>query len=202
MFDYFIGWIKGKNPAYLVLEVNNIAFKLLIPMSTYEQLPGEGEVKIFTYLGIQSGLQESAVRLFGFATLEERKLFELLITVDRVGPMMALRILSGGSVAEIKQAVLTDNIKFLERIKGVGTKTAQRIILDLKETLQRWMLPQSVSIGGQIQQDNPVTDAVFALIELGYSRAAAEKAVQAVLHKIPKLYKSEDIIKFVLQYGQ
>lgn len=199
MFDYFIGQIKDKTPAHLVLEVNGIAFKMLIPLSTYERLPTTGEIKIFAYLGIQSGLQENVIRLFGFATLEERKLFHLLITVDRIGPMLALRMLSSSSVAQIKQAVVSEDTKLLERMRGVGAKTAQRIVLELKETLQRWVLSSSSSSGSSKSAVDLHTDAILALISLGYQRTMAEKAVKAILQRRPKIDTIEEIVKLVLQ---
>lgn len=199
MFDYFIGQIKEKTPSYLVLEVNGIAFKLLIPLSTYEKLSDKGETKVFAYLVTQGGVQENMVRLFGFATLDERKMFQLLITVDRVGPMMAIRILSGSSVAQIKQTVISDNIKLLERIKGVGTKTAQRIMLELKETLQRWVLSVPTANGIPVTQVDLHTDAILALVSLGYQRAMAEKAVKNALQNRPTPRNTGDIVKSVLQ---
>lgn len=197
MFDYFIGAIKSKNPASAVLEVNGIAFRFMIPVTTYEKLPASGEAKIFADLAVQGGMQSPEIKLYGFATAEERQMFQLLLSVNRVGPSMALRIISGGSPQQISQAILSDNIRFLSKIKGVGEKTAQRIIMELKETISvRFPMTQTALM--QAPDQTAVTDAILALVALGYQRTVAEKSVKEVLISLSPRSSTEDIVRKAL----
>jgi len=221
MFDYLTGRLVEKHPTYVVLENNGLAFKLFIPLSTYDKLPpvgpasplptspkaGEesrrdgvgGEVKIYTYLHLQSSMQESAVRLYGFISLEERRLFQLLCTVQRVGPTVALRILSGASVRDFRQAVISENMRYLARIRGVGPKTAQRIIIELKEALSTWRLPSEADKERKTVADDFITDAVLALVALGYPRLTADKTVKDALKTMPPQFTAEELVKKALQ---
>lgn len=198
MFDYIVGRLVEKNPAYAVIEAHGVAYKLLIPLSTYTKLPEAGEVKIYTFLYAQASLQEATIRLYGFGTPEERRLFLSLAGVNRVGPTTALRILSGTSVSEFRQAVISGDLHYINKIRGVGTKTAQRIMLELKDTLSAWALPTEE---GKIVPTPraEVTDAVLALVALGYPRPTAERAVKGALKNIPRDFTAEDLVKRALQ---
>lgn len=197
MFEYLTGELIEKTPAYSIIRTGGIAFRVLTPLSTYEFLPDKGEVKLFTELYLASSVQDNVVRLYGFATLEERKLFQLLCTVQRVGPNTALRILSGASVKEFRQAVLSENLRYLEKIKGVGSKTAQRIVLELKESLST-LIHQPSEIIGQPDSDL-ITDAILSLVKLGYPRLAAEHVVREVTKKMESNFTTEDLVKKALQ---
>ena len=198
MFDYFIGQIKSKNPAAAVLETNGIAFRFLIPITTYEKLPASGQVKLFAYLAVQGGMGATEINLYGFAAAEERQLFQLFLTVTRVGPSMALRIVSGASVAQTCQAIASDNTKFLAKIKGVGEKTAQRIIMELKETINtRFPITQSTITSATEQ--TAVTDAILALVSLGYQRVTAEKSVKETIKTLAPTASTEDIVRKALK---
>jgi Holliday junction DNA helicase RuvA len=197
MFEYIIGELIEKNPAYAVVTNGGVAFKVLTPLSTYEALPEKGEVKIFTELYFAGNNQDSALRLYGFATREERRLFQLLCTVQRVGPTTAIRILSGTSVADFRKAVLGENMRYLEKIKGLGTKTAQRIVLELKDPLSAWA-PKTAASGGEVN-DNILTDAILALVSLGYSRMAAEQTIREVSKKIGFQSSPEELVKQALK---
>ena len=203
MFEYLIGQIQEKTPTYVVLEVNGIAFKLFVPLSTYEKLPDQGEVKIYVSLYLQNALQGVNVRLYGFASTLERKFFQLLSTVNRVGPNTALKILSGISLAEFRQAVLSEDIGLIGRVKGVGQKTAQRMIVELKETFRTWVVPAGSGPpdgeAGRSGGADFTTDAVLALVSLGYSRLAAEKAVKNAWQKVPPNSQLADLIKMSLR---
>lgn len=194
MIECLIGEIVQKNPAYVVLKIGGIAFKLLTPLSTYESLPAKGEVKIFTEFYMSASAQENSVRIYGFTTIEERKLFQLLCTVQRVGPTTALQILSGISVSDFRQAVLSENIRYLEKIKGVGNKTAQRIIIELKEAFSTW-LPKAPHDKSLKDKGDLITDAVLALVSLGYPRLSAEKAVQKATKNVKEKFTAEDLVK-------
>ena len=197
MIEYISGELKEKNPAAAVLDINGIAYRLLIPYSTYEKLPAKGVVSLFTVLIVQGGMQTTGeLRLYGFISREERQVFQLLCSVTRVGPLLALRILSGSSVNEIKNSIVSENSAFLSRIKGVGLKTAQRIIIELKDAFKGWELTESIDMAGR---SSISTEAVLVLVALGYQRSLAEKSVREVLQKPLPEISTEILVKQVLK---
>lgn len=194
MLDYIRGRVINKSPTRLILEVAGIGYLLHIPLSTFEKIPKHGEVTILTQLFIR----EDQIRIFGFATGEERDLFQLLLSVNGIGPNTAITILSGSTVDDIKRAVVNEDAKALEKIKGVGKKTAERIILELKETIKE--ITTSISTGMDVQQKAFVSDAVMALISLGYGRLIAEKAVSDGAKKLQTIDNIEVLVREALKY--
>ena len=194
MLDYIRGRVINKSPTRLILEVAGIGYLLHIPLSTFEKIPKHGEVTILTQLFIR----EDQIKIFGFATGEERDLFQLLLSVNGIGPNTAIMILSGSTVDDIKRAVINEDAKALERIKGVGKKTAERIILELKETIKE--ITTSISTGMDVQQKAFVSDAVMALISLGYGRSIAEKAVSDAAKKLQTIDNIEVLVREALKY--
>lgn len=194
MLDYIRGRVINKSPTRLILEVAGIGYLLHIPLSTFEKIPKHGEVTILTQLFIR----EDQIKIFGFATGEERDLFQLLLSVNGIGPTTAITILSGSTVDDIKRAVINEDAKALEKIKGVGKKTAERIILELKETIKE--ITTSISTGMDVQQKAFVSDAVMALISLGYGRSIAEKAVSDAAKKLQTIDNIEVLVREALKY--
>ncbi len=194
MLDYIRGRVINKSPTRLILEVAGIGYLLHIPLSTFEKIPKHGEVTILTQLFIR----EDQIKVFGFATGEERDLFQLLLSVNGIGPNTAITILSGSTVDDIKRAVINEDAKALEKIKGVGKKTAERIILELKETIKE--ITTSISTGMDVQQKAFVSDAVMALISLGYGRSIAEKAVSDAAKKLQTIDNIEVLVREALKY--
>ncbi len=194
MLDYIRGRVINKSPTRLILEVAGIGYLLHIPLSTFEKIPKHGEVTILTQLFIR----EDQIKVFGFATGEERDLFQLLLSVNGIGPTTAITILSGSTVDDIKRAVINEDAKALEKIKGVGKKTAERIILELKETIKE--ITTSISTGMDVQQKAFVSDAVMALISLGYGRSIAEKAVSDAAKKLQTIDNIEVLVREALKY--
>lgn len=194
MLDYIRGRVINKSPTRLILEVAGIGYLLHIPLSTFEKIPKHGEVTILTQLFIR----EDQIKIFGFATGEERDLFQLLLSVNGIGPNTAIMILSGSTVDDIKRAVINEDARALEKIKGVGKKTAERIILELKETIKE--ITTSISTGMDVQQKAFVSDAVMALISLGYGRSIAEKAVSDAAKKLQTIDNIEVLVREALKY--
>ncbi|HUU71079.1 MAG TPA: Holliday junction branch migration protein RuvA [Burkholderiales bacterium] len=182
MIGRLTGVLLEKQPPMIVLEVQGVAYEIDVPMSTLYQLPATGvTTTLFTHLLVR----EDAHLLYGFATDEERQLFRQLLRVNGVGARTALAILSGLSVHELKQAVAAQDAGRLIRIPGIGKKTAERLMLELKDRL-------SGVVGGAGQDDTPSVrdDALRALLALGYS----EKEGSAALSKVaPELSVSESI---------
>ncbi|HSJ03935.1 MAG: Holliday junction branch migration protein RuvA [Verrucomicrobium sp.] len=185
MIAHLRGHLVEALPNQLIVDVNGVGYQCLVPLSTYDKLAGsQGEVRVLTHLNIT----ERDHTLFGFATHEERDLFRLLINrVSGIGPKMALAVLSGMAVSDFKDNVIRNDIAALSRISGVGKKTAERIVLELKDKVgivDTWQAAKSTS--GSLAPDPTQaaqTDAVLALIALGYKQADAQKTVQDLVKK-------------------
>lgn len=195
MISRLTGRIIEKNPTEVVIDVRGVGYEVNIPLSTYQKIENaDGDVTLFTYLHVR----EDAMILFGFATESERGVFRLLISISGIGPKIAQSILSGISSAELREAVLRGNVDALTSIAGVGRKTAERIILELKGKIGKVE---------QIEETSPVTsrqtkirtEAVIALMSLGFTRVTAENALRTVLSESGgKDIPLEEIIKKAL----
>lgn len=175
MFDFITGRMVCKRPTYLIVESGGIGYLINIPLSTYDNMPDHGVVQVFTQLFIRN----EQIMLFGFATTDERDVFRLLISVNGVGPKIALSILSGSSIVEFKHAVISEDVNTIKTIKGVGKKIAERIVLELKETIKNTMFTDTID--KKDEQDTMALDAITALVSLGYVRTEAQKAVDKAL---------------------
>ncbi len=197
-----IGRLRGAvvdlRPARVLLDVRGVGYVVHIPLGTYYALSaasGNGPVT----LHVHTHVREDALALYGFATEEERQLFEELIAISGVGPRMALAVLSGIGAAELRQAVLASDRERLERIPGVGRKTAERILLELGDRLhaaRRGERRASVSLSGAAR-GSVAEDAISALRNLGYSAQAARGAVEEELHAHPGA-SLQDLLKAAL----
>ncbi len=195
MLEYIRGRIISRSPTQLVLEVEGIGYSLHVPLSTFEKVPDHGEVKLLT----QMVIKDDRIKLFGFASTEERELFELLLSISGIGSSTALTILSGSSVSDFREMVLNNDSKSLERVKGIGRKTAQRIILELKETMGA-NFPIHTPSPQALKTQRVISDAITALVSLGYSRPLAEKAVTDALKKLDSSAGIETVIKESLKH--
>jgi len=175
MFAYLDGKITHKSPSLLFLDVNGVGYEVHITLRSFDQIRHLDEVRLFIHLKVS----EDAWTLFGFADESERATFRQLISVNGVGAGTARLILSSLSPAELEQAVATDQSAVLEKIKGIGAKTAQRILLELKGKIQAGSLPSSGSNSTPVHNTS-ANDALIALMNLGISKAAAEAALKKV----------------------
>jgi holliday junction DNA helicase RuvA len=196
MIAFIEGEIAEKNPAFVVLNCNGVGYQIHVSLNTYTQLPDSKHIKLFTYLVIR----EDAHTLYGFVKEEERELFKHLITVSGVGPNTARMILSSMSVNEIKQAIVNNNISVLQSIKGIGAKTAQRIIVDLKDKIEKEGLVAEENLAGV---NNTIREeALSALVMLGYNKAVAQKTLNQILkQKAGADLTVEQLIKEALKYS-
>jgi Holliday junction DNA helicase RuvA len=137
MYDFFTGRVASKSPTSVVLDVGGVGYRLEIPVSTYERLQDAGErpVRVFAYLHVR----DDALKLYGFASEAERRLFEALLSVKGIGPVIALHVLSGSGVADTVRAIKDGDTRALHGLKGVGKKTAERIVLELKDKADHLM---------------------------------------------------------------
>jgi holliday junction DNA helicase RuvA len=191
------GQLVSRQPPFLLLDVNGVGYEIEAPMSTFYELPETGaEVTLHTHLLVR----EDAHVLYGFHADQEKRLFRALLRVSGVGGKMALAILSAMSAAEFANCVQADDVTAMTRIPGVGKKTAQRLIMEMKDKLEDGVtatLPQGTSPSAvQATAESPVSEAVSALIALGYKPAEASRMVRAV--ETAGL-GSEEIIRAALQ---
>lgn len=190
MFDFLSGRIAARKPAYAVVDVNGVGYRVEITLSTFERLPREGGVKLFTYLKVS----DDDLRLYGFLTEREREVFLKLVEgVQQLGPAKAVAILSSVSPEELMRAIDEGDVNFLKRIKGVGEKIANRLVVELKGKL-----PPEAGMGSESASKND--EAVRAMMSLGYDRKPAEEAVRRALKDLGEKSSVEDVIRRSLQH--
>ena len=189
MIDYIKGQLTVKEPNRAVIEANGVGYELFIPYSTFAKLPStDNIVKLLTHLVHR----ELAMELFGFASSLERKLFRKLISVSGIGPKIALATLSGMDAGEFINSISSEKITHITKIKGIGKKTAERLIVELRDKVKD-IASDEISI--------PVTnkdEALQVLITLGYKEPDAQKAIAIVVKSNPNL-TTEEIVKFSLR---
>lgn len=187
MIDYIKGKIVELSPAHAVVEVSDIGYHVNISLATYSELNGKDNTKMFVY----EVIREDSHTLFGFFGRQERQLFLLLISVSGVGANTARVILSSIAIDDLQSAIQTGNASILKSVKGIGSKTAERIIVDLKDKVSKI----EISTVDKPVVDNVLTDeAVAALVMLGFSQMPAQKAVRKVIDINPQL-TIEQVIK-------
>lgn len=187
------GMVSWKSPTRVVMDVGGIGFEIHIPVSTYEKLPECGkEAVLLTHLYVR----EDVLQLYGFWEERDRQLFQMLISISGVGPRMALGILSGVTVEEFTRAVANNNVSLLTRVPGVGKKTAQRLVMELRDKLGPAV---EVGVAGEIMAGDILEEATLALVSLGYRQSEAKKAVEKVARSETTLPSVEVLIKKALQ---
>ncbi len=192
MIAFVRGHFAVKTPARVVVDVNGVGYDLQISLNTYAAISNKDSGQLFTYLHIT----ENAQTLFGFAELAEKEIFLQLISVSGVGAATARMMLSGMRPDEIARAIVQGNTRQLESIKGIGKKSAERLIVELRDKLGKQSLETSFTIAGAPTVDS---DAVNALIALGISRPMAEQAVKKTMASVTGQASLEEIIKQALK---
>jgi len=192
MYAYLQGKFSYKSPAQVYIDVHGVGYEVNISLTTYSSIQNISEGKLFTYLQIK----EDGHTLYGFFEKEEKEMFVLLIGVSGIGAATARLMLSNLIPAEIVKAIQQGNIKLIESVKGIGKKTAERLVLELKDKVSKHpsitgiVLPQ----GNRLQQD-----ALNALIALGINKNQAEQSIQKVILAEPSVTHLEDLIKKALK---
>jgi Holliday junction DNA helicase RuvA len=192
------GKIVSKSPVEVVVDVGGINYLVNIPVTVYEKLGEVGaNVKLYTYLIVR----EEEIYLYGFSSVEERDFFKLLISVSGIGPKMAQAIMSGMSVDELKNSIIRGDVSSLVSIPGVGKKTAERVVVELRDKIAKIEFagkPLEFISSDQVEVRN---EALLALISLGFSRQSAEKAIRAVLKENEKMeFTVEELVKQALRH--
>ena len=194
MYDYIQGKVVSRHPTNVVLETGGIGYMLHITLNAYNQIEENTTQKIYTWLQVQ----EDAHRLWGFREPAERDVFLHLVSISGIGPNTARLILSGMTPDECKNAILTDNELAFRQVKGVGPKTAKRVIMELKDKILKTggEIP-SVKSGGQPNQS--VEEALSALVTLGFSKSQGEKALSQIVRDEGKELSTETLVRMALR---
>ena len=198
MITHVAGKLTAALPTQAVVDVNGIGYELLIPLSSYDRLPPVGQpVQILTHLHVR----EDAHVLYGFMSASERDLFRLLVnSVSGIGPKLALAVLSGMSVGNFKAAVVNNDVASLAKISGLGKKTAERIVLELKDKLGVAAAWEAASAShAPSPAESQANEAVLALIALGYKQVDAHKTVRELQEKQPETTSAEELVKLALK---
>ena len=196
MIDYIKGELTEINPAYAVVEAGGIGYDVQITLTTYTAIQQQTSIKLYIY----ESIREDAHVLYGFLTPGERQLFLLLISVSGIGANTARMIMSSYSAQEIQDMIATGNVRALNSIKGIGSKTAQRIIVDLKDKIVKLGIASPGQAADSVAPaDNAVKEeAVAALVMLGFPAAASQKTVDKILKEQPDI-RVELLIKLALK---
>jgi Holliday junction DNA helicase RuvA len=195
MYNHLQGRLTEKTPTYAVLECGGVGYLLNISLHTFGKLGSNEQCKLLVHLAVK----EDALLLYGFADEEERRLFRLLISVSGIGENTARMMLSSLSPTEIQQAILSANVPVLQSIKGIGNKTAQRIVLDLKDKLSKNDNTNTPSLEGFATVDQHLKDqAMSALLTLGFGKPAVEKVLHTILRSNKETPSLEQVIKSAL----
>jgi Holliday junction DNA helicase RuvA len=180
MIGYLRGQLLLKRPNQVVIDVNGVGYDVQIPLTTFYELPAEGND---VTLKIHTHVREDALLLFGFQSQKEKDFFLKLISISGIGPKLAIAILSGARVEELARAISESNLARLTTIPGVGRKTAERVVLELKSHITPFLLPEEgQAVPVEDKADALQEDIISALVNLGYPRPAAEKALSRVLN--------------------
>jgi Holliday junction DNA helicase RuvA len=196
MIAQLSGRLTAKSPERAIIDVQGVGYSCAIPLTTYYTLPDEGEpVTLLVYTHVR----EDTIALYGFGTAEERELFELLIGVSRIGPRLARNILSGLPAGELRSALAGGDADRLARVPGVGVKTAERMLVELKDKAAL-VEPAAPHGDGQPPEDDPVAaDCLSALVNLGYRRGEAARAVDAARTAVDPEVPFEELLKQALR---
>lgn len=197
MIAYLKGKLTYKDPTYVIIEVNGVGYQVKISLNTYAAIKDEEQILLLTYLSVK----EDSHTLFGFKDEAEKKIFTDLISISGVGPNTGLMILSSVNPGELEHAIVTEDHATIQRVKGIGAKTAQRIVLELKDKIKKDSYAETPKHGGGFMNKNNKIkqEALQALMTLGFTKAAAEKNIEATIKKSGPDISLEDLIKASLK---
>ncbi len=197
MIAYVKGKLAHKDPTHVIIEANGIGYYIHISLNTFSQVKDKEAISLHTYLHVR----EDAQTLYGFAGQAEKELFMHLISVSGIGPATGLIMLSSLSAQEIKTAIINEDVKVIQSVKGIGGKTAQRTILELKDKLRKeGFAPPEANIS-TASNNTLKQEALSALLTLGINKNVAQKSIETILNKADNSINLETLIKKALQHA-
>lgn len=194
MIAYIDGKLTHKDPTYVIIEAGGIGYEIRISLNTYSKLAEGERCRLFTYQHIK----EDAHTLYGFSDMAEKNIFLSLISISGVGPGTALMVISSLTVAEIQQAIIREDVQTIQRVKGIGAKTAQRIILELKDKFRKETPADAVNLSFA-NHNTSRNEALTALVTLGFAKNVAEKTLDSIIKREGNQLPVEDLIKLALK---
>ncbi len=197
MIAHLTGKLLYKSPEFSLVDVNGVGYQVFIPLSTFYELPEcESPVGLHTYTHVR----EDALQLYGFKTVAEKAMFISLISISGIGPKLALNVLSGIDVAELEEAILKGDVHRICRVPGVGKKTAERIVVELRDKIGKKAPELAVeTVARKDEGKKSYDDAVSALVNLGYKKPAAEEALRGVSGDAVEAISLEQLLRRALQ---
>lgn len=196
MIAFLEGRLIFKSPESIIVSAQGIGYQVAVPLSSFYDLPDLGQG---LRLHIYTHVRQDTLQLFGFLTLDEKEIFLLLLGVSGIGPKVALNILSGISSQELGQALLEENSQRIQRIPGVGKKTAERIVLELKDKIKKLGIGPLPSMTREVDRKTHWEDALSALVNLGYHRAVAEKTLEQIKNETEGPMSLEELLRRALK---
>jgi len=200
MITFLHGKLVEALPTQVTIDVHGVGYEALIPLSSFDKLPAPGsEIKLLTHLAVR----EDAHVLYGFMTAQEREMFRLLVhTVSGIGPKIALNILSGMNVTSLRGAVANSDVKALSQISGVGKKTAERIVVELRDKIGAAGAWEALSAQRALSPvDQKINDAVLALVALGFKQVEAHETVRGAVAALGEKATLEEVVRACLKKG-
>jgi Holliday junction DNA helicase RuvA len=198
MYASIEGKIANLDATVVILETHGIGYEIKISLSTYSLLKEKNTAKLYTHVVLSD--QTHTFSIYGFAEQMEKKVFLDLISVSGIGANTALTILSSLNITELQNAIIKEDLRSIQAIKGIGPKTAQRVILELKDKFKKESLISQTSVGNAVSAVNNVrSDALAALLALGIPKPNAEKTIDSILKNSEKSYSTEELIKIALK---
>ena len=197
MIAFLHGKLAEATPTHVIVDCGGVGYSVFIPLSSYDKLPPKGgDAKLLTYHHVIP--REGTQQLFGFATGEEREMFLLLISVSGIGPKLALNILSSASISTLRSAIVSGDAKTLSTLRGIGKKTSERLVVELKDKLGA-VTPFETKGRAATPEEQKLTDAVLALVSLGYKQMDAHQAVLAAAEKAGPKANVEELVRAALK---
>ena len=198
MIALISGKIVYKGISHVIVDVQGVGYRIFIPLTTFYELPEAGQI---ITLHVHTNVKQDAINLFGFYTVQERDLFQLMISVSGIGPKMSMNILSGISAQELLRAISSGNVGKLINIPGVGKKMAERLILELKEKVIKKMMVEEIPAADDQHQAGEIIieDALSALVNLGYKSNVAKDALDKVLRASEEELGMDQLLKKTLK---
>lgn len=194
MIAYIDGRLAHKDPTFVIIDVGGVGYEIRISLNTYGALPDGERCRLYTYLHIK----EDAHTLFGFTELAEKNAFLHLISISGVGPNTGLMILSSLTVPELQQAIVREDVRTIQTVKGIGAKTAQRIILELRDKFRKGLGTDGLHVSFD-SHNTTREEALSALVTLGFAKNVAEKTLDAIIKRDGPSLSVEDMIKLALK---
>lgn len=195
MFAYINGKLAHKDPTFVIIDVQGVGYEIKISLHTYSLIKDQENCKLFTHFYVK----EDAQILFGFAEKSEKRLFTQLISISGVGPSTGLMFLSSLSPSEVEQAIVSGDVATIQRVKGIGAKTAQRVILELKDKLSKEGVEMNTTNLSNSSQQTIRNEAMAALVTLGINKVAAQNSIDKILKNSAGDIKLEELIKLALK---